>query len=296
MVAKLSGFVSDTAELVGVFEHDSPEWHAARSGVGGSDVGAILGLNPWESAFTRWAKKTGKISDEIHDNTAMRLGREFEPAILKMFAEDHPELEVFGDCGSWRSKERVFCTANPDGMFRDGNGEWGIIEVKTARQGWADGVPPNYRAQVLHYLYVMGLKRAYIVAVAGWDLVEFVIERNDFELSANLSVVDAWWRCVETQSAPAWDGAADTVDTVRKLNPVLDPGEEVELGAQLGVDLVNAANDADEAQKKLNVVKAEVLSQMGTARTAFIEFQDTRYVVAIRQNNKSGIPHLVVKK
>jgi putative phage-type endonuclease len=296
MVTALKGFETTSANLVGLFEHDSPEWHSARSGVGGSDVGAILGLNPWESAYTRWAKKTGAISDEVRDNTAMRLGREFEPAILKMFAENHPELSVFDDCGSWRSAERPFCTANPDGLFQDENGVWGVIEVKTARFGWDNGLPANYRAQVMHYLYVMGLKKAFVVAVAGWDLVEYVIELDEFELESNLAKVDRWWQCVKTNTQPDWDGSSSTLETVRRINHFLDHEEEIELGVELGVALVNAANDADKAQTALNELKSITASQMGTAKTAFINFQNERYVIATRQNNKSGIPHLVVKK
>jgi putative phage-type endonuclease len=296
MIKKLENFTTTTAELVGVFEHDSDEWHAARSGVGGSDVGAILGLNPWESAFTRWAKKTGKIDDSVPDNMAMRLGREFEAPILKIFAETHPHLEVFDECGSWRSTDRPFCTANPDGMFRDVDGTAGIIEIKTSRTSWDNGVPAHYRAQVLHYMYVMGVQKAYVVGVVGWDFVVHVIERDQFELEANLARIDQWWDCVQTGTQPDWDGSANTYDTVRKMNPDLDRDEEIELGVELGVALVNAANDVEKAQETLNELKSVALSQMGTARTAFIELQDARYVVAMRQNNKSGIPHLVVKR
>ena len=296
MYKKLESFESSKAELVGVFEHDSPEWHGARSGIGGSDVGAILGLNPWESAFTRWAKKTGKISDQVVDNTAMRLGREFEPAILKMFSENHPELEVFGDCGSWKSLERPWATANPDGMFRDADGNWGVVEVKTSRSSWDNGVPPHYRAQVLHYLYVMGLRKAYVVGVVGWDFVEHVIELDDFEIQANLQKIADFWDCVQQDKQPDWDGSANTFETVRRLNPTLDRDEETELGAELGVALVNAANELEKATATLNELKSVTASQMGTARTAFIELNGERFTVATRQNNKSGIPHLIVKR
>ena len=52
----------EVAQHLGTFESNSPEWHALRSqGVGGSLVGTIAGLNKWESAYTAWAKYTGKI-------------------------------------------------------------------------------------------------------------------------------------------------------------------------------------------------------------------------------------------
>jgi len=60
--------------------------------------------------------------------------------------------------------------------------------------------------------------------------------------------------------------------------------------------LVNAANDLDKATTVLNELKSVTVSQMGSARTAFIELNGERHVVATRQNNKSGIPHLIVKR
>ena len=40
------------AKLLGVFESGTSEWHEARAdGIGGSEVGTILGLNPWESPY-----------------------------------------------------------------------------------------------------------------------------------------------------------------------------------------------------------------------------------------------------
>ena len=48
--------------------------HGLREqGVGGSQVGTCLGLNPWESAFTAWARTVGKIEPK-ESTLAMRLG------------------------------------------------------------------------------------------------------------------------------------------------------------------------------------------------------------------------------
>jgi len=66
------------ARLLGVYPPGSPEWHAERSlGIGGSEVGTILGLNPWESAYALWAKKLNLIPSEIKENWAIRFGKAF---------------------------------------------------------------------------------------------------------------------------------------------------------------------------------------------------------------------------
>lgn len=60
------------------------EWLAGRQkGLGGSDAGAILGLNPYKSAYTLWAEKCQLINSEVPDNEAMRVGRDLEDYVAK---------------------------------------------------------------------------------------------------------------------------------------------------------------------------------------------------------------------
>ena len=60
------------AKLVGVFESGTSDWHEARAySLGGSEIGTIMGLNPWESAYALWAKKTGKIENPPLTNWAV---------------------------------------------------------------------------------------------------------------------------------------------------------------------------------------------------------------------------------
>ena len=43
---------------------DKDEWLSLRKGyIGGSDAGAVLGMNPYKSAYSLWAEKTGKIPE-----------------------------------------------------------------------------------------------------------------------------------------------------------------------------------------------------------------------------------------
>ena len=76
------------AKLLGVYPPGSPEWHSERAkGIGGSEVGTILGLNPWESAYALWAKKLNLIPSEIQENWSIRFGKAFEEPILKLWQE-----------------------------------------------------------------------------------------------------------------------------------------------------------------------------------------------------------------
>lgn len=63
------------------------EWlEERRKSLGGSDMGAVLGLNRYRSPYTVWAEKTGRIGEEP-DNEAMRQGRDLEQYVASRFEE-----------------------------------------------------------------------------------------------------------------------------------------------------------------------------------------------------------------
>jgi len=60
-------------------EQGTNEWHAWRATkVTASDVGAVMGLSPFETAFGLWEKKIG-ARPPTPDNPAMARGRALEP-------------------------------------------------------------------------------------------------------------------------------------------------------------------------------------------------------------------------
>lgn len=280
------------AELVGVFDSGSEEWHDARTmGIGGSEVGTIMGLNPWESAYALWAKKTGQIEQPKLDSWAVRFGQKFEQPILEMFAEEHPEYEIFRT-GTYRSVAFPIMLANPDALARHREtGEWAIIEVKTARYEWAE-TPRHYEAQTMHYMDVMGIKKAFLVAVAGWNYVERTVEWNEFDASLQRQMIHEFWDSCETMRKPAWDGAESTYETIRKLNPLISD-EEVEIDG--GHNLLLAQEKANEAYKELNHAKSAVMDLMGTARYAYIWAEGKKVRIASRQM-RAGLPSLIISK
>lgn len=283
-----------TGVLVGNFENQSPEWHAARAtGIGGSDVGTICGLNPWQSPFTLWAKKSGRISDQIEPNEAMEWGTRLESVILDKFRDEHPDLEVNGDVGTWAHKDRSWQLANLDGIAVDRAGNASVIEIKTARyeDDWAKGVPAYYRTQVLWYLQTLGLKHAYVVALfSGSKYREFEIHYDEFEAEVNLNRVIMFRSYLETDTQPDFDGATSTYETVRELNPDIEDTEH-ELG-DLGVYYELAVTEYGQAEAHLNEMKSRVMDAMGKAKRGLIEGEWR----VTRQARKGGSPYLVSKR
>jgi len=283
-----------SATYLGEFPPDSPEWHELRSqGLGGSEIGTIMGLNPWESAYTLWAKKTGRIPTPKLDNWSVRLGKAFETPILELFKEQHPELEIYL-AGTYASKEMSFMHANPDAMAYDpANKEWIVIEVKTARNPW-NSVPAHYVAQVLHYMDVMNVKKSILVAVAGMDYKEWEIPADPFQQSAQRDAGIRFWQSLQTEDAPDWDGSDSTYQTMRQINPEIE-NVEIEIG-ELGIGLWNAQMRADKALAELNQFKSATLAAMGSAKHATVTVDgEPKSKIASRQM-RGGSPSLIVHR
>jgi putative phage-type endonuclease len=249
------------AVLLGDFANGSPEWHELRNEpgvIGGSDIAACASLSSWTSPITLWAKKTGQIPDEVTPNMSMKLGTILEEPILQLFADEHPELTIL-TTGTWANKTYPWMRANPDGLYLDADGNWGIVEVKFSRDYWTQ-VPQSYRAQVLWYMKVFGIKQAKLVALAGSSYQEYDIEWDQFEADTLFEAAVRFRQACLDLKMPDWDGSNSTLETVRALNPNIEDGE-VDLD-ELGVHYFNAIQDAEAANTKMTELKSRVIKAM----------------------------------
>ena len=288
-LSKLPSVINEIqdAVLLGDFENGSPEWHELRNepgAIGGSDIAAIAGLSQWESAYTKWAKKTKQIPDSIEPSMSMRLGTKLETPIAEIFAEEHPELELY-TTGTWANKEEPWMRANPDAIYADSTGEFGILEVKFSRDYWT-AVPQSYRAQVLWYMRVFGLKKAKLVALAGSTYQEFDIEWDQFEADTLFGAAIRFRNHVTQLRPPQWDGSMSTLDTVKRLNPNIADGE-VDLD-DLGMHYFNKLDEFERVEKELTELKSRVLSAMNGNKRGLIYGE---HRISLRARG-AGLPYL----
>jgi putative phage-type endonuclease len=280
-------WIEDLPEATFLGVHEGEDWHQIRSeGIGGSEVGTICGLNPWESAYTLFHKKTGNIDDSVEPNWAIRFGNAFERPILDLYAEEHPEAELY-TTGTFANNEHSWKHANPDALAKV-NGEWKIIEVKTARAGFSE-LPAHYEAQVMWYMHVTGIRKAALVAVAGMTWQEFEIEYDPFMAETYDRTVTQFWKYLQEGFVPDWDGSKSTYETVRKLHPDIED-EDVEIDLESWIELKKAQAEQSKAEAKVNKYKSQILDQMGKARYGWVQ---NRRVVS-RQARGKGTPYLVM--
>lgn len=187
------------------------EWlEQRRTGIGGSDAAAVLGLSKWSTPLSVWLDKTGQAPDR-GESEPMRWGTLLEPVIRQEYAERTGRTVIAP--GFLRHPQHEFMVANVDGLSPDDDR---LIEIKTARSAdqWgepgSDQVPEEYLIQVHHYMAVLEVKVADIaVLIGGSDFRIYTVEA-DAELQAMM--IDAereFWQSVRDRIPPAPISYAD---------------------------------------------------------------------------------------
>lgn len=180
-----------------------------KLGIGGSDAGAICGLNPYVSPISVYLDKT---SDKIivKDNEAMRQGRDLEQYVADRFTEETGK-RVRRDNRILQNVENPFMFANVDRMIV---GESAGLECKTASpyssSHWEDGhIPEHYQIQCHHYMAVTGAKEWYIaVVILGREFKFAKIKRDEEVISSLISIEkDFWENNILKRKMPSPDGS-----------------------------------------------------------------------------------------
>ena len=208
------------------------EWLKIRRGyIGGSDAGAILGMNPYASAFSVWAEKTGKVP-EFEGNVSTRVGTELEALVAKLFMEE-----------TGKKVQRLnFTLVNPDYPFACANidreviGEDAVLEIKTTnsfvnvKKFRTGEYPEQWYAQMTHYLAVTGAQKCYLAVLSECrDFRIFELERDEDEIAALMTEEKNFWeRYVVPQTTPPRDGHSATTETIKELFDT-DNGDSADL-------------------------------------------------------------------
>jgi putative phage-type endonuclease len=175
--------------------------HNRAAFIGGSNIGAILGVSKYRSAMDVWLEKTGKQVDH-NDTFALRFGSFAESFIADEYAlltreklVDHPQGLVHpkysfcvGHIDRFILKNQELPLFTADGVLNAKK----LLECKTAnhynQSDWgepgSDGIPLPYLCQCLWYLGITNLAEIDVaVLLGGSDLRIYTITR-DLELES----------------------------------------------------------------------------------------------------------------
>jgi putative phage-type endonuclease len=268
-----------TAVLIAQHEAGTPEWRATRTrGIGGSEIAAVVGLSPYESAFSLWHKKKGNIPSE-QTGEHLGWGNRLEPVVADHFASRHQELWVMDAGGTYAHEDRPWQLANPDRLIfppRDvtvSTPPLALLEVKTSRfgDGFTDTeIPVHYACQVQHYLDVLGLDLAYVaVLIGGNEYREYRITADADDQAVLREAGARFWESLQNDDEPPIDASFATYEAVRELHPQID-GSDMEIDPALFGEYQFLRQAADSYAADLRAAKSRVLAAMGNARRALV--------------------------
>ena len=194
------------------------EWLAKRDeSIGASESGAILGLNPWRTAVDVWIEKTNE-TQPLEDNLNMRLGRDLEPVIQKLF-EEETNLKVRKDNKIRIDDEYNFITTNLDGVVI---GEKVPVEYKTMTK-WEGEIPDYYYCQIQHQMMVTNTPYCYFVVLVLGFSKQLIVEKYDrddvFISKMRKELVHFWNENVLNNVAPEIISVEDAKKVYKDVDP-----------------------------------------------------------------------------
>ena len=215
-----------------------------RNSIGMSDVSAVLGHNPYKSNVDLYFEKVNDV-EPIDDNLHMRLGRDLEPIIKKLF-EEETGLKVFNDNKIRFDRRYAFLTANLDGFVTK---ERVPVEYKTMTF-WDGDIPDYYYCQIQGQMMVTETPYIYFCGLVLGHTKEFFVEKyyRDEEFIKNMrkELVDFWGNNVCKKIPPIPRSTRDA----RKVFNQVDP-EKILEAENPELDNINALNELNKKKKKI---------------------------------------------
>jgi putative phage-type endonuclease len=198
------------------------DWLQNRmKGLGGSEISAVIGCNPYQDNVTLWKIKTGQHQPEdISDKPFVKYGTNAEYHLRELFKLDFPEYSVhYEENNSFRNSKYPWALASLDGWLTDENGRKGILEIKTTeilqsmqKEKWNKQIPQNYYCQVLFYMAVLEADFAILKAqlktvfdgVPYLQTKHYHIERTDVESDIQYLMQEGqrFWQYVQSGKQP----------------------------------------------------------------------------------------------
>lgn len=198
----------------GLDQQDEVWLNWRNQGIGSSDVGSVMSLNPHKSGMEVWREKAGKKSGQTNrsDNANTARGKQYEPFVRSLYSNltgwPLVPLCAVHDEVSW-------ARVSLDGIRDDHRF---IVEIKCPRShNWIKmreaGTPHDYwKAQVAYQLWVTGAPLAHILVYDADDpdltrppgdrLMVFEYERDHAFERAMVDALTEFWGYVERKEEP----------------------------------------------------------------------------------------------
>ena len=274
---------------------------ARRSGIGGSDVAAILGLNRYKSALDIYNDKISKRKRAKDRDGSRQCGTWMAEAVATAISQrtgvkrERMRTMLRVGIGGWVIANRERAVVKPDIAGRVSiydekrqaetgrmiSTNW-ILECKTANQFSADQwgesqeteivngqivtehkIPIYYETQVQWYMAVTGCDTCFVaVLLGGQDFRIYAVKRDEDVIKALKGHCSVFWHEHVLKGIPP---EAQNMEDVQKLFPV-DNGDMVEATNEQAADigeLRTLAERIKELTDQQTVVKSRLIASLG---------------------------------
>lgn len=278
--------------------------------IGGSEVGAVLGVSPWVTLLELWKDKIGlQPLSKPPNEKRLIMGHMMEPIIAHWFAESSG-YKVIEDNGLYQHHKFQFALANTDYSFIKPDGTEGVLEIKTTSyrnsEIWKKGICPlNYEYQIRFYLAVKDLDFGCVCCMWGNDpdadmtiipvYRDLAIERDMFN-----KLLD-FIKCCEQKREPLLRGARYPERAMRIFAEhyheyqmiqdakIIDNSCETLLAEYLQLKEEKAYLNAELSANKENMsrVSLELAELMGCHEYGVLETPEGMYQVVWRPDNRN---------
>lgn len=248
---------------------NNPRWHELRrAGVSASEIAAVMGLSPWQSAFSLYWQKVNGWGSEGNEYTS--TGSHLEDAIAEWWIAENDPIEnlALRPAGLYAHPERPWQLATPDRLVHlacpdcDGDGTYAfpggnlrfecpdcdgksgllvaLLECKWVAHSWdgwgepgTDDIPVYYRAQALWQLDVLGVDEVHFAVLGPGGFRAYgPVRRDETDLRGMRHAGASFHARLASGDAPDLDGHAATLTTLSRLHPSVGEGD-VEVPVEL---------------------------------------------------------------
>lgn len=216
----------------------SPVWHARRkTGIGGSESAAVLGVSKWRTAYQVWLDKTGQ-AEPTEPNEAMRTGTILEKSIREMYSNETGRTVY--DPGFKVDEDYPFIVGDVDGLCDDR-----VVEIKNSGYEW-DEIPVDYYFQVQHYMRLHKKDIADIAVLFHGQVFRiFTVKRQEDLWKDIIPIYTEFWNCVTSITPPELTNLEDVNTAYRQSQDTS----------------ITLSGTAIEALEKIKELKASIAEQ-----------------------------------
>lgn len=273
---------------------DHAEWlNGRQGGIGSSEVGTILGCNPWETPYQLWRRKKG-LDAPKSENFVMKAGHYLEDAVSK-FYEDETGAQIIkrsADEFLIVNDAKPYLRVSPDRTFwlpnlPHNNENKAICECKTTQMSVdADNVPQHWFVQLQYQMGVAEMQHGALAWLTqgrefGYQNYEFDSEFYEWMLTE----LDRFWTdYIVGDKVPDSANVEDVmIRSPRSVaGKIVDADEDI---ASLVAELKEAKLTADVASGKVDELTEKIKLYMGDAET----LNYNGIVLATWKSNKDSV-------